>query len=76
LEASRDSGAFIAIFRLSAERVEMQHAFDSSAEIAENFAFASKNSRLWLLTRLPPNFAPENQLPRGDSRKSSLSVQL
>jgi hypothetical protein len=50
----------------------MQNVFEFSAEIAENCAFESKNSRLWLLTRLPPNFAPENQLPHRDSRDGSL----
>jgi hypothetical protein len=45
----------------------MQHAFEFSAEIAENFAFESKNSRQGLLTRLPQDFAPENQL-RGGNR--------
>jgi hypothetical protein len=61
--ARRDSGAFIAIFRLAAERLEMQHAFEFSAEIAENFAFESKNSRHGLLTRLLAFFATQNQLP-------------
>jgi hypothetical protein len=50
----------------------MQHVFQFPAGIAEDVAFGSENSRLRLLTRLPPDFATENQLRDWDSRKKSL----
>jgi hypothetical protein len=42
----------------------MRHAFEFSTEIAENFAFGSKNSRSRLLTRLPPFFATKKPYGR------------
>jgi hypothetical protein len=57
---------FIALFELSAGELEMQHVFQFPAGIAEDVAFGCENSRSRLLTRLPPNFAPENQLPERD----------
>jgi hypothetical protein len=64
--SSRFSGSLL-------KDLEMQHAFEFSAETAEKFAFGSKTSRQGLLTRLLPYFAPENQLPEWDSNFLSSS---
>jgi hypothetical protein len=51
----------------------MRHAFQYSAEIAGKVEFERRSSRCRLLTRLPPDFAIENQLPEWDSNFLSSS---